>query len=145
MKKLFWIFVLGFYSCGTTNTAVVSESANLSKYNFATISNVMDYKGSAALMEIEVKIYDALSNTRLTVIGDKELDSLSDVQKSELLLVRYSASQSSAESVVGINFVDYLTGRPVASCRGAYAMGWNEEHDMRVAIDNALIQMKILF
>jgi hypothetical protein len=63
----------------------------------------------------------------------------------ELLLVRYSGSQSDMESVVSINFVDFLSGRPVASCRGAFCLGFSREHDMSVAVDNALSQMKKLF
>jgi hypothetical protein len=149
MKRISGIFVvflvMGFSSCYTTNNAAVANSANLSSYNFATISNVMGYGGSAALMNLEIKIYDALSNTRLTVIGDRQIDSLSDDQKAELLLVRYSGSQSEIESVVSINFVDFLSGRPVASCRGAFGLGFSMEHDMNVAVDNALEQMKKLF
>jgi hypothetical protein len=149
MKKNFWFVValvaVEFSSYYTTNNAVVANSVDLSKYNFATISNVMSYSGSAALMDLEIKIYDALSNTRLMVIGDRQIDSLSDSQKLELLLVRYSGSQSDMESVVSINFVDFLSGRPVASCRGAFGLGFSREHDMSVAVDNALSQMKKLF
>ncbi|OQX75802.1 MAG: hypothetical protein B6D61_09785 [Bacteroidetes bacterium 4484_249] len=131
-------------SC-TTTKSVVSDSANLEKYNYATITNVMDYSGAAALMNIEVEIYDALSSSRLKVIGDKELESLSDIQKQELLLVRFSASQSDDESVVSINFTDYMTGKPVASCRGAYAFGLTKQNDMKVALNKAIEQMKKLF
>ena len=131
-------------SC-TTTKSVVSDYANLEKYNYATITNVMDYSGAAALMNIEVEIYDALSSTRLKVIGDKELESLSDIQKQELLLVRFSASQSDEESVVSINFTDYLTGKPVASCRGAYAFGWTKQNDMKVALNRAIEQIKKIF
>jgi hypothetical protein len=150
MKKLFsFLFIFSlticFSACYTTNTTTVANSADVSRYNYATITNVMDYGGSAVLMDLEIKIYDALLITRLQVIGDKEIDSLNDIQKQKLLLVRFAASQSNEESVVSINFVDYLTGRPVASCRGAYGFGWGMEHDMRVAINNALEQMKKLF
>jgi hypothetical protein len=149
MKKIYILFVcimvFCLSACYTTNNAVVTNSVNLSKYNYATITNVMDYGGSAALMDLEVRIYNALSTTRLQVIGDRQIDSLSDIQKQQLLLVRYSGSQSDMESIVSINFVDFLTGRPVASCRGAFGLGFSREHDMRVAIDNALDQMKKLF
>jgi hypothetical protein len=132
-------------SACTTNKTVVSNTANLSKYQYATIADVMGYGGSAALMNMEVEIYNALSATRLQVIGDKQVSSLSDVQRQALLIVRFSASQNDDESVVSINFVDYLTGVPVVSCRGAYGMGWTKNDDMRVAISNAVKQMKKLF
>jgi len=149
MKKFYLLpvlfVVLCFTVCGTTNKTVISDSANLDKYNYATIVNVMAYGGSAELMHLEVKIYDALVATRLQVIGDKQVDSLTETQKQQLLLVRFSASQNDSESIVSINFVDFLTGKPIASCRGAFGLGFSREHDMRVAINNALEQMKKLF
>jgi len=149
MRKVTLIFsliisLICFTAC-TTTKSTVSNSANLEKYNYATITNVMDYSGAAALMNIEVEIYDALSSTRLQAIGDRQVDSLSNLQKQQLLLVRFSASQSEDESVVSINFTDYRTGKPIASCRGAYGIGWTKEKDMREAINRALEQMKKLF
>ena len=74
MKKLHVIllsvFLFAFMAC-TTSRTVVSDSADLSKYKYATISDVMNYAGSAALMDMEVKVYDVLSQTRLRMIGDK--------------------------------------------------------------------------
>ena len=149
MRKITLIFsliisLIWFTAC-TTTKSIVSNSANLEIYNYATITNVMDYSGAAALMNIEIEIYDALSTTRLQVIGDRQVDSLPDLQKQQLLLVRFSASQSEDESVVSINFTDYRTGKPIASCRGAYGMGWTKEKDMREAINRALEQIKKLF
>jgi len=66
----------------------------------------MDYGGAAALMNLEIEIYDALASTRLNGIGDKQVESLSEMQKEELLLIRFSASQNEDESVVSINFTD---------------------------------------
>lgn len=143
---LFFVaLILCLTSCSATNRAVVSNSANLAEYNYATMTNVMGYSGSAALMDIEVRVYDALSATRLQVVGDGEITSLSETQKQQLLIVRFSASQSDEKSVVSINFVDYMTGRPVASCKGSYAWGWGKNHDMKVALDKAFDQMKKLF
>ena len=138
------VFVMGVNSC-TTSKSFVSNSANLEKYNYATITNVMDYGGSATMLNIEVEIYDALTLTRLKVIGDNEINSLSEMQKEELLLVRFSASQSDEESVVSINFTDFKTGKPIASCRGAYSMGWSRENDIKVAKERAFEQMKTIF
>jgi hypothetical protein len=147
MKKIAFLFAISlciFTSC-TTSRVVVSNSANLAGYNYATMTDVMGYSGSAALMDMEVRVYDALSATRLRVVGDGQISQLSDTQKQQLLMVRFSASQNDEESVVSINFVDYMTGRPIASCRGAFGMGWTKDHDMKVAIDRALEQMKKLF
>ena len=139
------IILLIWLTACTTSRTVVSNSANLEKYNYATITRIMDYSGAAQLMNIEVEIYDALSSTRLQVIGDKQINSLSDFQKNELLLVRFSALQSEDESVVSINFTDYSTGKPVASCRGAYGLGLSKRNDIKIATKRAIEQMRSLF
>lgn len=110
------VVVICLVSC-TASRTVVSNSANLEKYKYASLTDVMNYSGSAALMDIEVKVYDALEFTRLEMIGDKRIDELSFEQKKQLLLVRFSASQNDEESIVSVNFVDYMTGKPVASCK----------------------------
>lgn len=96
-------------------------------------------------MSIEAEIYDVLFSTRLQVIGDKQVESLSDIQKQELLLVRFSTSQSEDESVVSLNFTSYRTGKPLTSCRGTYGLGWSKENDMSVATKKTFEQMKKLF
>lgn len=136
------LFLVIVSACGTINKTTISDSADLSKYSYATITDVEGYGGSPILMDLSVRIYDALSKTRLTVIGDKQIETLSLPQKQELLLVRYTATQNDAESVVSINFVEYLSGRPVASFRGAYGLGFGVEQDMNRAINNAIEQMK---
>ena len=75
MKKqgLFLIVVaisgICLFSC-TTSKTVVSNSADLDKYEYASITDVMNYNGSASLMDLEVRVYDALESTRLTMIGE---------------------------------------------------------------------------
>ncbi len=141
---LLLITLLCFVSC-TTSQSVVSDSANLDKYKYASLTDVMNYDGSAALMDIEVKIYDALESTRLKMIGDKRIGDLSFDQKEQLLLVRFSASQNDEESVVSVNFVDYMSGKPVASCRGAFGLGWDRNGDIKGAINRVIEQIRKLF
>ena len=141
---LILLFVLCLVSC-TTSRTVVSNSADVRKYKYASLTDVINYNGSAALMDIEIKIYDALETTRLTMVGKERIRELSPAQKEQLLLVKFSVSQSDEESVVSVNFVDYMTGQPIASCRGAYGFGWNRDGDMRTAIQRVVEQIQILF
>jgi hypothetical protein len=104
----------------------------------------MGYNGDTVLMDMEVKIYDGLLNTRLQMIGDREIDNLSISQKNSLLLVRFSGTESGGGSTVSINFVDYITGRPVASCRGETASLIGESTINR-SIDYAINQAIKLF
>lgn len=140
------VFLTIVLSGCATGGITISDSADLSMYNYATISNVMDYGGSPLLMDMEVKVYDILSKTRLKMIGDKEIPSLSDTQKQGLLLVKFAANQSYYEgSNVTINFVEYLTGRPIASCRGASDSALTPDQNTRNAMNDALKQLEILF
>ncbi len=144
--RLFLLVVMLMLSVGCTmNKTTISETADISKYNYATISNIMNYSGSPYLMDISIRLYDGLSKTRLTMVGENEIANMSDSQKNSLLLIKYSANQSSDESVVSINFYDYITAKPIASFRGAYAFGMTEEQDMDKAIENAIKQIKQYF
>jgi hypothetical protein len=147
MKTRYLLFVLALvlFGCMTDGTTV-SDSADLLKYNYAAISNVMDYGGPPILMDLEVRVFDILSATRLNMIGDKEIESLSETQKQELLLVKFAASQGLYEgSSVSINFVEYLTGRPIASCRGSSGKSLTPEKNTNNAMENAIKQLGKLF
>ena len=71
------------------------------------------------------------------MIGEKEIYSLTEDQKQRLLLARFSARQNSDYSRISVNFTDYVTGRPVASCYGAYALGFDESGDL----DGAMVKV----
>lgn len=133
-KSLLLIFLITFLVSCTTSKSTVSTSANLSKYQYASMTDVMSYQGSAALMDAEVKIYDALEQSRLKMIGDQRINSLTMAEKEALLLVRFGVTQNDEESIVTVNFVDYMTGRPVASCRGAFGLGMDRQGDFNGAI-----------
>lgn len=144
IRILLCIVVAFFFGC-TTGRFFISDSANLAKYQYASIADVMNYSGSAVLMDVEVKIYDALSKTRLKMVGDRAIGELASEQQEKLLLVRFAATQGREKSVVSVNFVDYMTGRPIASCQGAWAFGVDCDHDMEGAIERVAEEVKKLF
>lgn len=148
MKKFFHLFLLMFFcfliSC-TASKTTISQSAELSKYKYASLTDVMNYQGSASLMDAEVKIYDAIDNSRLQMVGDQAIKELSYEQKQQLLLVRFGVTQNSDESIVTVNFVDYFTGRPVASCRGAFGLGMGKQADFNGAIKRVASQIRKTF
>ena len=130
------LLILCMISC-TTSRTIISNTANLDNYKYASLTDVMRYNGSASLMDMEVQIYDAIEGTRI--------EELSPTQKSQLLLVRFSATQSDEESIISVNFVDYMTGKPVASCRGAFGLGLDRNLDMKGAINRVKKQIQNLF
>lgn len=73
-------------------------------------------------MEYEIQLFDAVENSRLKLVSDARIYELSADQQKKLLLVKYGVNVKQEETVVTVNFIDYDTGRPIASCRGAYSL-----------------------
>lgn len=146
MKKyiliLFSLFVL--FSC-TTSKTVVSQNANLSKYEYAAIINNETYQIPAELMEYEIQLYDAVESSRLQLISDRRIYELTQQQQNKLLLVKYGVNQNDEEAIVTVNFIDYMTGRPVASCRGAFGFGLDNAGDLKGAIKRVAKQISETF
>jgi len=106
-------------SC-TTSKSVVSQNVDLSRYEYASIINNETYRIPAQLMEYEIQLFDAIESSRLKLVNDIRINKLTPTQESKLLMVKYGVEILEEESIVTVNFIDYLTGRPIASCRGAY-------------------------
>lgn len=138
------LYILLLTSC-TTSKTTVSQNVNLAKYEYASIINDDTYHIPAELMEYEILLYDAVESSRLQLISDRRIHELSSDQRSKLLLVKYGVSQSKEEAIVTVNFIDYMTGRPVASCRGAFGMGIDMGADLKGAIKCAEKQISETF
>ena len=144
------IIVLGLALCVgasgcTTSKSVVSDSANLAKYKYVSLVDVMSYRNSAYVMDAEVKIYDALAKTNLQVVAPSHIYSMTDEQLGELLLARYGVTSNTDECVVTVNFVDFVSGAPVASCRGAFGLGIGPGGDFNGAIKKVGEQIRKTF
>ncbi|WP_289192478.1 hypothetical protein [Xylanibacter rodentium] len=148
MKKcLFFLLSLFLlYSC-TTSKTVVSQNVNLSKYEYASIINNDTYHIPAELMEYKIQLFDAIENSRLKLVSDARIYELTTAQQKKLLLVKYGVNVQQEETVVTVNFIDYETGRPVASCRGAYSsLGVaGAGHDIKEAIKRVAKQISETF
>lgn len=118
---IFMLLSLLLLNSCTTSKTVVSQNINLSKYEYASIINNDTYHIPAELMEYEIQLFDAVENSRLKLVSDARIYELSTEQQNRLLLVKYGVNVQQEETVVTVNFIDYDTGRPVASCRGAYS------------------------
>lgn len=141
---LFFISIL-VSSC-TTSKSVVSQNVDLSDYMYASIINNDTYHIPAQLMEYEIQLFDAVEGSRLQLVSDLRISELTAAQQSKLLLVKYGVDVSDEESIVTVNFIDYLTGRPVASCRGAYtSLGFSVSADLRGAIKRVAKQIADTF
>ena len=113
----------------TSSKSTVSSVVDLSKYEYASVINNDTYHIPAELMEYEIQLFDAVESSRLRPVSDFRIGELTPQQQSRLLLVKYGVTQTDEEAVVTVNFIDYMTGRPVASCRGAFGLGLPSEPD----------------
>lgn len=131
----------------TTSKSTVSQNVNLSKYEYAAVINNDTYHIPAELMEYEIQLYDAVENSNLKLVSDARIHDLSRVQQEKLLLVKYAVNVMQEETIVTVNFIDYFTGRPVASCRGAYStLGVaGASHDIKGAIKRVAKQISETF
>ena len=72
-------------------------------------------------MEYQIQLYDAVEESKLQLVSDARIYDLTPSQQERLLLVKYGVNVQTEETVMIVSFIDYLTGRPVASCQGAYS------------------------
>lgn len=138
--------VVLFVAC-TTSKSTVSNNVNLSRYEYASIINNDTYHIPAELMEYEIQLFDAVENSHLKLVSDARIYELSRSQQDKLLLVKYGVNVQPEETIVTVNFIDYSTGRPVASCKGAYtSLGIaGASHDIKGAINRVAQQISDTF
>ena len=71
-----FLFFIGIaVSSCTTSKSVVSQNADLSKYEYASIINNDTYHIPAQLMEYEIQLFDAVEGSRLTLVSDMRINS----------------------------------------------------------------------
>ena len=145
VKNIWIVLLVCLLTSCTTSKTTVSQNVNLTKYEYASIINNETYQIPAELMEYEIQLFDAVEKSRLQLISDRRVYELTPQQQSQLLLVKYGVNQTEDESIVTVNFIDYMTGRPVASCRGAFGLGLDYSGDLRGAIKRVAKQISETF
>ena len=138
--------VILFVAC-TTSKSTISTNVNLSRYEYASIINNDSYHIPAELMEYEIQLFDAVENSHLKLVSDARIYELTPAEQEKLLLVKYGVNVQPEETIVIVNFIDYITGRPVASCKGAYSsLGIaGASHDIKGAINRVSKQISDTF
>lgn len=127
----------------TTSKSTISTNVDLSRYEYASIINNDTYHIPAELMEYEIQLFDAVENSRLKLVSDARIYELTPSQQEKLLLVKYGVNVQPEETIVIVNFIDYVIGRPAASCKGAYSsLGVaGASHDIKGAINRVAKQI----
>ena len=120
LALLIGMLVVMMMSGCTSSRTTVSHNVDLAKYQYASIINNDTYHIPAELLEYEIQLFDAIDGSRLKLVSDARIHTLSQQEQEKLLLVKWGVSVKPEESMVVVSVIDYLTGRPVASCRGTY-------------------------
>jgi hypothetical protein len=142
MRKicLLIITILVLNSCYTTPISTIAPNVDFSKYTFAAIGT--DTTGSDVILnEAHMKIQNALVSCGYSVIVDTRIRVLDYEERLRLLVVEFSISSNSNESICLISFTDYASGNLIATFRGSFGLGLNIEGDQRGAVDSAIRQM----
>jgi PKD repeat protein len=132
ISHILLILIMFLVSCSSSKTTV-SQSFDYTNYQYATVINENHHSHTES-MGTEMKIYDAIDNSRLQLVGGQAISELSQEQKQKLLIARYSATVTELGATVTVNFVDYYTGRPLVSCQGEYSKGLDNNADLTGAI-----------
>jgi len=129
--------------CCTTTSGYVSLTTEIgSLYKFGYISELLKYGGSASLYGMHVEIFQLIGEAGIKMLGEGEIEKLTDVEKSRLFVITYAVSSSLLESVVTISFFDYKSTRPLLNCTGASCWGF-PAIDIPAAKKHALQQMRL--
>ena len=124
------------------STSTISNKVNLNLYEYASIVNHIPTE----LVEYEFELFEAIETSRLEMIGEHRINDLTPQQQSKLLLVKFGVNQYDDETTtVTVSFTDFMTGRPVASCRGVCFTGINRAGNLRGAINNVSKQISKTF
>lgn len=145
LRPLIYIMmVVGLMAC-TTSKTTLSNNVDLSDYRYASVIDNETYHIPAELMEYEIQLFDAVEASGLRLVSDLRIYELPQQQKAQLLLVKYGIQQTKEEAIVTVNFIDFMSGRPVASCRGAYGLGLDRAGDLKGAIKRVAKQIATTF
>jgi hypothetical protein len=144
MKRKTALLLMTFLSitCCTTSKFVSLNTEIGSLYKFGYISELLKYGGSPSLYGMDVEIFQLIGKAGIKMLGEGEIEKLTNEAKSKLFVIKYGVSSSFLESVVTISFFDYKSTRPLLNCTGASCWGF-PGIDIPAAKKNALRQMRL--
>lgn len=141
MRKHLLLAIVALLSCialgsCVSSKSVVSRSADLSRYAYVSVLEDDTYQMPAELLEYQIMLYDAVEASGLKLINAHRIYDLTQAERDKLLMARYSLTpgQGKAEPEITITFTDYLTGRPLATCRARYTLGLTHQADLKGAL-----------
>lgn len=129
----------------TTSKTTVSKRVDLSKYKYVTMLDNDANRLPKELREHKILLFDAIEGSRMDLISENRIQELTPAERKQLLIAKCYVKQENSEAVITVDFTDYMTGRPIASCRGAYALGLTRGQDIRGAVKKVAKQISKTF
>lgn len=129
----------------TTSKTTVSKRVDLSKYKYVTMLDNDANRLPKELREHKILLFDAIEGSRMELISENRIQELTPTERKQLLIAKCYVKQENSEAVITVDFTDYMTGRPIASCRGAYALGLTRGQDIRGAVKKVAKQISKTF
>lgn len=87
------------------------------------------------LVQYQIQLYDAVEQSRLTMINQYSIRDLTQEEQFSLLLTKFGIAVRQEETVVTVNFIDFTTDRPLVSCQSAYTtLGFSASSDIKGAL-----------
>lgn len=136
MKKIILIFVISFTTLFVTscaNKSTFTSYSPITGYKYAIINDSKDKGGDASLMNFRIQVQQAIQESYLKEIKEKDLENLTEEQKKQLLVLDLSGSQTRDNAVATINVIDYTTEKVLGSCNGIFGLSFSTYGDMNGA------------
>ena len=143
--KLFLLSFVTLIITSCANKSVVSPySSSLTGYKYAIIDDTKDRGGDASLMNFKVQMQQALQESYLKQVNEKDIKNMSEEEQQKTLVLQLSGSQSHDNAVATINITDYSTGKILGSCNGIFGLSFSTYGDMNGAIKKSIRAFKKL-
>lgn len=140
MKKsnLLWLLLGAFVISWLAPLSLqAKKKVDLSTYEYAaTFTDDLRYRDYDKwnYRNAEATILEAIGKTRLQLIENTEIAKMTDLQKQQLLLVRFTMNQREQDGTITVDFISPGNKKPVAS----YRANFNTSMNASDALDGAI-------
>ncbi len=144
MKKsnLLWLLLGAFLiTCFAPLSLQAKKKVDLSTYRYvATYTDDLRYRDYDKwnYRNTEATILEAIGKTRLQLIENTEIAKMTDLQKMQLLLVRFTMNQHEQDGTITVDFMTPGNKKPVASYRTSFKTSMNASEALESATERII-------
>ena len=144
MKKsnLLWVLLGAFViTCLAPLSLQAKKKVDLSTYRYVTTyTDDLRYRDYDKwnYRNTEATILEAIGKTRLQLIENTEIAKMTDLQKMQLLLVRFTMNQHEQDGTITVDFMTPGNRKPVASYRTSFKTAINASEALESATERII-------